>query len=61
MASKSGALDALRSDVGSVSNKTEKYALAVTVDGMAQTDYSADNIGNKLISDLTGLLIEKLR
>lgn len=61
VASKSGALDALRSDAGIVSNKTEKYALAVTVDGMARTDYSPDNIGNKLISDLTALLIEKLR
>lgn len=61
VASKSGALDALRSDVGLVRNKTERYAIAVTVDDMPRTDYSADNAGNLLISELTALLIEKLR
>ncbi len=61
VASKSGALDALRSDVGIVTRKAEKYALAITVDGMQKTDYSPDNIGNVLISDLTALLLEQLR
>jgi beta-lactamase class A len=61
VASKSGALDALRSDVGLVERKGEKYVLAVTVDGMPKTDYSPDNVGNILISELTGLLLEKLR
>ncbi|MFN0107045.1 MAG: serine hydrolase [Bryobacteraceae bacterium] len=60
VASKSGALDALRSDVGLVIRGNEKYALAITVDGMPQTDYSADNAGNVLISDLTALVLEKL-
>jgi formylglycine-generating enzyme required for sulfatase activity/beta-lactamase class A len=61
VASKSGALDALRSDVGLVVRKDEKYVLAITVDGMPKTDYSPDNVGNTLISDLTALLLEKLR
>lgn len=61
VASKSGALDALRSDVGLVERKGEVYALALTVDGMPRTDYSPDNAGNVLISELTALLLEKLR
>ena len=61
VASKSGALDALRSDVGLVVRKNEKYAIAITVDAMPKTDYSPDNAGNILISDLTALLLEKLR
>jgi formylglycine-generating enzyme required for sulfatase activity/beta-lactamase class A len=61
VASKSGALDALRSDVGLVEGKNEKYVVAITVDGMPKTDYSPDNAGNLLISDLTGLLLAKLR
>ena len=61
VASKSGALDALRSDVGLVAGKNEKYVLAITVDAMPKTDYSPDNAGNILISDLTALLLEKLR
>ena len=62
VASKSGALDALRSDVGLVYGaKGEKYAIAVTVDGMPTIDYSPDNIGNILISDLTPLILEKLQ
>ena len=61
VASKSGALDALRSDVGLVVRGKEKFALALTVDGMPRTDYSADNAGNILIAELTGLLLEALR
>ena len=61
VASKSGALDALRSDVGLVVRNSEKYVLAITVDAMPKTDYSPDNAGNILISDLTALLLEKLR
>ena len=61
VASKSGALDALRSDVGFVVRKNEKYAIAITVDAMPKTDYSPDNAGNILISDLTAMLLEKLR
>lgn len=61
VASKSGALDALRSDVALVTRKDEAYALAITVDGMPRTDYSADNAGNILISDLAGMVLEAIR
>ena len=43
VASKSGALDALRSDVGIVYSKGGPIALAITVDDMPVTDYSPDN------------------
>ena len=60
VASKSGALDALRSDVGILYGKTAKIAIAITVDGMPKTDYSPDNIGNILISQLTAQIVAKL-
>ncbi len=52
VASKSGALDALRSDVGVVRSPGGRLAMAITVDGLATIDYSADNPGNLLIADL---------
>lgn len=61
VASKSGALDHLRSDVGIVYSPGGRIAIAVTVDGMAAVDYSADNAGNLLISRLTGFLLDGLR
>lgn len=60
VASKSGALDALRSDVGVVSTKKGKVAIAITVDGMNEPDWSADNAGNKLISEITGYILAGL-
>jgi len=52
VASKSGALDALRSDVALVYAPKGRVALAVTVDDMPRIDYSPDNPGNILISNL---------
>ncbi len=49
VASKSGALDALRSDVGIIDTPAGPIAMAITVDGMPQIDYSPDNPGNELI------------
>ena len=60
VASKSGALDALRSDVGIVYTPRGRIALAITVDGMPVVDYSADNAGNILIAELTKTLLEAL-
>lgn len=60
VSSKSGALDALRSDVGIVYTKAGRVALAITVDDMPMTDYSADNAGNQLIAELTLILVEAL-
>lgn len=61
VASKSGSLDALRSDVGIVWTPLGRIALAITVDDMPRTDYSPDNIGSRLISDLTLRIIGALR
>ncbi|MGJ5814276.1 serine hydrolase [Paludibaculum fermentans] len=64
VASKSGALDALRSDVGIVYMPKGRVALAITVDGLKQIDESQDNPGLLLIAraaqtlcrGLTGML-----
>jgi beta-lactamase class A len=61
VANKTGALDALRSDVGIVYTKAGRIAMAITVDGMAKTDYSPNNPGSLLIADLAKLLADSLR
>jgi beta-lactamase class A len=58
--SKSGALDALRSDVGIVYATGGPIAMAITVDDMPATDYSPDNVGNTLIWQLGSALVEDL-
>ncbi len=58
--SKSGSLDALRSDVGIVTTTKGRVALAVTVDGLKQIDYSEDNIGLLLIARLAPILLQGL-
>ena len=60
VASKSGSLDALRSDAGIAYTTRGKIAIAITVDGMKETDYSVDNIGNLLISDVARILVKGL-
>jgi beta-lactamase class A len=60
IASKSGALDALRSDMGIVYGEGDPVALAITVDDMPVTDYSPDNPGNILIWQLASLLVAEL-
>ncbi len=61
VASKSGTLDALRSDVGIVVyTKAGRVAIAITVDDMPVTDYSADNVGSQLIAELALVLVEAL-
>jgi beta-lactamase class A len=60
VASKSGALDALRSDVGIVYAPQGKVAMAITVDGMKKVDYTEDNAGLLLIARLARLLVEML-
>jgi beta-lactamase class A len=60
VASKSGALDALRSDVGIVFTPKGRIAIAATVDNMPKVDYSDDNVGNILIAELTKILIAGL-
>lgn len=60
VASKSGALDALRSDVGLVYAPKGRVALAVTVDDMPKIDYSPDNPGNLLIGRLSLAILRGL-
>jgi beta-lactamase class A len=60
VATKHGALDALRSDVGIVYDKNGPIAMAITVDDMPDTDYSPDNVGDVLISKLATTLREGL-
>jgi beta-lactamase class A len=57
IASKSGSLNALRSDVGLIYSSGDPIALAVTVDDMPVTDYSPDNVGEKLIWQLTEAIV----
>jgi len=60
VASKSGSLDRLRSDVGIVYSPGGRIAIAITCDDLPKVDYSADNAGNIFISELTGILIDGL-
>jgi beta-lactamase class A len=60
VASKSGSLDALRSDVGIVTTKGGPIAIAITVDDMPTVDYSPDNAGNKLIWELSKAIVDAL-
>jgi hypothetical protein len=58
--SKSGALDALRSDVGIIHTPGGPIAMAITVDGMPVIDYSPDNAGSELIWQLSQIVQEAL-
>jgi beta-lactamase class A len=60
VASKSGALERLRSDVGVVYAPGGRIAMAITCDDLPKADWSADNAGNVFISQLTGMLVDGL-
>lgn len=60
IANKSGALAALRSDVGIVFSKDGPVAMAITVDGMPEPNWSPDNPGELLIAALSAVLISSL-
>jgi len=59
-ATKPGALDRLRSDVGILSKGKSKVALAVTIDDMPNSDWSVDNPAHLMLSRLSTLLWEEL-
>jgi enterochelin esterase family protein len=59
IANKTGALDALRSEVALVNSPGGKIAMAITVDGM-KTDWSPDNPGLLMIADLAKLIVDGL-
>ena len=58
--SKSGARDALRSDVGIIYTPGGPIAMAITVDGMPLIDYSPDNAGNELIWQMSQIVQDAL-
>ncbi len=59
-ATKSGALDRLRSDVGIIYTRRGRIVMAITVDDMPVIHYSMDNAGNELIWKLSQILQEGL-
>jgi hypothetical protein len=60
VASKSGALDRLRSDAGIVNSAGGRIAIALTVDDMKRTDYSAENAGNRALAAIADVLVPGL-
>ena len=60
IANKTGALDALRSEVALVYSKTGRIAMAITVDDIPKIDYTPDNAGALLIADLARILVDGL-
>lgn len=60
IASKSGALDHLRSDVGIIYSNKGPIAMAITVDDMPEVNWTPDNAGDLLISSLSEILVDEL-
>ena len=59
-ATKSGALDRLRSDAGVIYTKRGRIAMAITADDMPEVNWTADNPGYLLLSRLSLILIDGL-
>ncbi len=59
-ATKPGALDALRSDIGIFYTKRGRIAMAITCDEMPTIDWSVDNAGQLLMAKLALLLLDGL-
>jgi len=60
MATKPGALDRLRSEVGIIYTKRGRIAVAITCDDMPKPEWTVDNPGYLLLSRLSLILIEGL-
>jgi len=60
IAHKSGALDALRSDVGIIYSKHGAIAIAITIDDMPVSNWTPDNPGDLMIASLSEILTEGL-
>jgi hypothetical protein len=58
IASKSGALDHLRSDVGIVYTKSGPIAMAITVEDIPGIDYGPDNPGLFVLADLAAAIVK---
>jgi beta-lactamase class A len=60
IASKSGALDHLRSDVAIIYSRQGPIAMAITVNNIPEVNYGADNPGNLLIARISEILVDEL-
>lgn len=60
MATKSGALDRLRSNVGIIYSKRGRIAMAITCDDMPEIDWTDDNAAYLMMSRLSLILIDGL-
>lgn len=60
VANKTGALDALRADLGIVYSKGGRIAMSITVDGIPKPEWTPDNPGVLLIADLAKILVDGL-
>lgn len=60
MATKAGALDRLRSDVGIIYTKQGRMVMAITCDDMPEIIWSEENPGYMMLSRLSRILIEGL-
>lgn len=60
IASKSGALEHLRSDVGIIYSKNGPIAMAITADNVRDVDWTSDNPALLLLSKLSEVLVEGL-
>ena len=60
VANKTGALGALRSDVGIVYSPKGRVALAITCDDIPEVNYGPNNAGALLIADIARMLVEQL-
>lgn len=60
VASKSGALEHLRSDVGIIYSKGGPVAMAITIDNIRDVNWTSDNPGLLLLSQLSEILTEEL-
>ena len=58
VANKTGALDALRSDVGIVYSPAGRIAIAITVDRIPAVNWTPDNPGLIMIADLAKMLVD---
>ena len=60
IANKTGALGALRSDVGIVYSPKGRVAIAITCDDIPEVNYGPNNAGALLIADIARMLVEHL-
>jgi beta-lactamase class A len=61
VANKTGALDALRSDVGIIYAGGGPIVMAITVDDMRESDWTPENPGELLMSQLSGIIVDGLK